>query len=482
MPMIKIDISGLMDEHYKRGDKLVGMNKLDEAIIEFKKSVEVTQRLYLPYGELGNCYNQKGNYEEAVKYYNLSIEDAPEGMTTKLLYFNKALALKKLGKYSDAIVDLKEVLRQDPKESNAWTLKSNCHRARREYEEAVISIDKALEINPKNLLARQNKAAILNIKGDEETAQKILNESLSIEPIDFQSWTIKGEQLIALGNFKEAKKSYDEAVKISSGHPYAYQLSEKCKQKQQQYKDIRKKLPQNSAEWNSRGIKLYQIGVYTEALGCFKSALRSDSNNINILMNKASTLRALKKYRAALNDTENLIRKNPKDATAWNIKGELLFVLEQYDKALKSYEKALEINPNLTIAQKNKEATLKLLNLNGSSLGSLGNNQGAVDKKNRTVENVSQNRLKKKKKKVSDKDISRALDKVFEDSLYNYLENQGAAFTIKALEKRLESFIEDLNERKYGRENLEKTLNKLRTQGLINSSLHDKETHYFVRK
>lgn len=75
-----------------------------------------------------------------------------------------------------------------------------------------------------------------------------------------------------------------------------------------------------------------------------------------------------------------------------------------------------------------------------------------------------------------------ALRKVFVDSLYNYLEDQGAAFTIRALEKRLKDIIEDPNEREYGRINLEQGLNKLRAQGRINSVQHNGETHYFIPK
>ena len=514
----------MVDEHFKRGREFARYNQLDKAIVEFKKSLEVGSYLYFTYEQLGYCYKKKGQYEfavkyyklaleefsealisdkihfeigccysekgeneEAVKYFNLAIKKAPKDVRTRDYYFNRALALKKLGKYDEAILDLKEVLKQDPKMSNAWTLKCNCHRAKREYEEAIKSLDKALEINPKNLLARRNKATILNIQGDEVKAQEILNKSLSIEPTDFQSWGIKGEQLMGSGNFEEALKCFNEAVKLSSGHPYDIQLREKCIQNQKQYKDIRKSLPQNSKGWNSRGVKLFSIGVCIEALGCFEEALRLEPDNYDFLMNKALTQKALARYRAALDGIEKLIRKKPNDALAWNDKGNIWFSLEQYDKAFNSYEKALEIDPNLTIAQNNKEAASKHLRLKDNILGAKGNDQNAVDTYNRTSENDSQKQLAREnyareKKKVSlDKEIL-ALTKAFGESLYNYLENQGAAFTIKALEKRLDSFIEDLNERKYGRENLEHILNKLRAHGRINSAQHNGETHYFVQK
>jgi len=90
-------------------------------------------------------------------------------------------------------------------------------------------------------------------------------------------------------------------------------------------------------------------------------------------------------------------------------------------------------------------------------------------------------KFEKEKKTRPDKNML-ALKDAFGDSLCKYLEYQGAAFTIKALEKRLESFIIDPNEREYGRENLEQVLNRLRSHGRINSKQHDGETHYFIPK
>jgi tetratricopeptide (TPR) repeat protein len=350
-----------MDEHFKRGRELFLNNQYDKAIIEFKKSLEISTRFFLPYEQLGICYSEKGQYEEAVKYYELAIQDAPPAFDITMLYFNKALALKKLGKYEEAILDLKKVLEQNPMESNAWTLKSNCHRAIREYEEAVKCLDKALEIDPKNLLARKNQATLLSIQGDEKKAQEILSENLSIDPIDFQSWSIKGEQLMELGNFGEAMNCFNVAVNLSSGHPYTHQLSEKCKQNQKHYQEIRKSLPQNSMDWNDRGGKLYSIGVYIEALGCFEEALRLEPGRYEFLMNKAGTLERLGRYKKALLFMEYAIRKKPNDANLWNLKGNIWFKKEQFKNAFDCYEKALELNPNFRVAQKNKDAALKRL-------------------------------------------------------------------------------------------------------------------------
>ena len=447
MSKLKIDITGLMDDHYKKGVELVEIDQIEQAIVEFKKSVEVTKRKYLSYWALGKCYNQIGKYKDAVTFFNRVLQDIPGSVDTFEIYYFKAFALKKLGKYEEAILDLKEVVKQDPTNADAWNLKSNCHRAMGNYEEAIKSLDKALEVNPKNLLARKNKAALLIIQGKSEDAQAVLDEILKIEPIDFQSWIIKGEKLTEIGNFGYALKCFNEAVKVGSGHPYAYQMLQKCKQRQKQYQDIRNSSPHYSNGWNARGIKLHSIGVYLEALECFEEALKSEPVNYDYLMNKALVLKDLGRYNKTLDIIESLLREYPNDAILWNNKGMMFYMLEQYDNGYWSFEKALKLDPNLSEAQINKERMRKL-------------------------------QFQRGEKKVIDEQT--VLKNAFERSLCNYLETQGSAFTIRALKKRLDSFIEDPREIKFGRENLEQTLDKLKTQGRINSTQHNGEWYYLT--
>jgi len=49
---------------------------------------------------------------------------------------------------------------------------------------------------------------------------------------------------------------------------------------------------------------------------------------------------------------------DPKYALAWHNKGAALQILGKYQEATECYDKALEINPNFTMAQKNKDIIL----------------------------------------------------------------------------------------------------------------------------
>ena len=208
-----------------------------------------------------------------------------------------------------------------------------------------------------------------------------------------------------------------------------------------------------SVGYNAKYVNsLYSLGVcyselndYEKALNWFEKASKYDPSNRETVFNRALMLKKLQKFGESLVLINKLLLNEDINPNVLILKGNILSTMGNDQDAVDTYNRALEIDPHNQLARRN-----------------------CID---------LQNRLKVKIKKGLDKQIS-----TFEDSLYNYLEIQGAAFTIKALEKRLESFIEDINERKYGRENLEQILNKLRANGQINSVQHNGETHYFVPK
>ena len=363
MPVVRVDFSGILDAHYKKGLEYVKQNRLDDAIIEFEQSTIIGIRPSFAYEQLGNCYNEKGEYGKAVKYYELAIQDHAPAFISDHLLFNKSLVLKKLGRYRESIQDLEEVLKKNPKFENAWTLKSNCHKALGDYEDAIMSIDKELELNPNNLLALNNKFTLFAILGKQEKAQEIFNESLLIDPDDFQSLCIKGENLIKLGNFSEAANCFNDANELSGGHPYTSQFSQRINQKKVQYDEIRKTYPQTALEWNNRGVKLFSLGVYFEALGCFEKAISLNRDRIDFKLNKAITFSELYQFEKALEEINRIIEVKPNNANVWNQKGNIFFKKEKYHEALNCYEKAIKLDPVLEVAKKNKETTEKLINI-----------------------------------------------------------------------------------------------------------------------
>jgi tetratricopeptide (TPR) repeat protein len=78
-----------------------------------------------------------------------------------------------------------------------------------------------------------------------------------------------------------------------------------------------------------------------------------------LLINRSTTYVLLERYEKALADLNEVLNLKPNDANIWNQMGDIWFKKRNYVKALDCFEKALELNPNLAVAQKNKDDVLK---------------------------------------------------------------------------------------------------------------------------
>jgi len=93
------------------------------------------------------------------------------------------------------------------------------------------------------------------------------------------------------------------------------------KKKIEYYSKCLKLDPKNAVAWNNKGLALYDLGRYEEAIRCYDKVLEID----------------------------------PKNAVAWNNKGNTLNKLGRYEEAIRCYDKALEIYPEYEEAKINKK-------------------------------------------------------------------------------------------------------------------------------
>jgi tetratricopeptide (TPR) repeat protein len=249
------------------------------------------------------------------------------------------------------------------------------------YEEAIKWYDKALEIDPVDQYVIRSKGSALVELGRYDEAIKLYDEGLKIVPnlnmwhtwiknfrqkaiekqeaskshdaaMDFKEkpdqfttvdfWNNKGLELFHLGKYKEAIEALDKAISIN---------------------------PNNTVVWNNKGLALDNLFKYKEAIEALDKAISINPNNVDAWYNKGLTLIHLGKYKEAIKACDKAISINPNNSNAWNNKGSALIHLGKYKEAIKACDKAISINPNNTVAWNNK----------GSALENLGKHKEAIE-------------------------------------------------------------------------------------------------------
>jgi len=98
--------------------------------------------------------------------------------------------------------------------------------------------------------------------------------------------------------------------------------------------------------WNKKGIALYNLKRYEEALQCYDKAIQLEPNSTEYWSNKGLAFFKLSRYDEALPCFDKATQLEPNNAEYWSNKGLAFFKLSRYDEALTCFDKATQLEPN----------------------------------------------------------------------------------------------------------------------------------------
>lgn len=119
----------------------------------------------------GNARVSQNKLEEAITDYNKAIELAP---TATDPYLNRGTALEGLGKWDSAIVDYNHVLEIDPKDAMAYNNRGNAEAGLGKWDSAIADYRKSADMAPNFAFARANYALALYQTGQTTEALRQL--------------------------------------------------------------------------------------------------------------------------------------------------------------------------------------------------------------------------------------------------------------------------------------------------------------------
>ena len=154
------------------------LNKLSDAILDYKKVLEIDPKNISALENLGDLFQQQGNYNEALEYFNKAIEL----VSNNAYIFSKRGYLKaNLRNYNGAIQDLSKSIELDPEYPFAYASRAYVKSELEDYEGAIQDSNKAIDINKNYLIAIGNRAWYKYKINDLEGAINDSNKVLSFE-------------------------------------------------------------------------------------------------------------------------------------------------------------------------------------------------------------------------------------------------------------------------------------------------------------
>jgi len=119
----------------------------------------------------------------------------------------------------------------------------------------------------------------------------------------------------------------------------------------------------DSISYNWKGGCYSALGEHATAMQSYNRAILLSPQSLILRFNRAVAYYAAGRYQKCIEDCEYYLKKNPKNAEAWNWKGQSYYKLNDYENAVTSYTAALNIDPTSTLYLGNRATAYKSMKM-----------------------------------------------------------------------------------------------------------------------
>jgi len=264
-------------------DELIEQQKFEDAIKICMSLTETYPSSAILNINLGKCYFEIGQIEQAISSYKKATEYQPQW---ELGFALLGQIYSSQGNVDAAIEGYKKALLLNPDYAECYVHMGIALQQRGKPKEAIEAYTKALSLRPDDVDAYYNLGVILEEQGKLEEAIKSYKQALKIKPDYAEIYYNMGNAQKGKGDLDEAIKSYKQAIRINSDYAEAYNnMGVALKDKSNRdaaidsYKRALKIKPDYAAAYSNMGVALQDKGDRDAAIDSYKQAIKIDPDN-----------------------------------------------------------------------------------------------------------------------------------------------------------------------------------------------------------
>ncbi len=235
-------------------------------------------------------------------------------------------ARQKLGEFTQAVQDYREVIALEPRHADAHYYLGNTCLALGDTTGAIAAFEQAVRLRPGYLEAHINLGALLELQKNYAAAETCFRAALCLDLRNAELHYNLGNVLQSQDRLAEAVESYRQALALRPRHADTY---------------------------NNLGNALAHLERFDEAINCYQEALRLQPNLAAACNNLGNTLakqcyldQAIASYRRAL-------EINPRYAEAQTNLGNILRHQGKLAESIAGHRRAIELDPDYADAHFN---------------------------------------------------------------------------------------------------------------------------------
>ena len=329
--------------HYQEAMRLLKMERLDDAIKEMEKALEIKPDAPGILYNLGVMYMKKNDYPRATQLMEAALKHIKATGLTKInlaMYadaymgscVNLGFIYTRMGAYDEAVKILKEALKFRPNDIDANCNLANTYDAMGDSEKATEQIRKCISLDPKN-------ASMHNFAGLMYYRKKLYNAALDefktavkLAPGEKQYSYNLGLVLAALGRDDEANQAFKSAEGLKEGAEMRRTFAEQVR------KNKIKEL------YNSGHTAMESLD-YSRAIKLFEEVLKLEPDMMEAHFNLGVCYGAKHNSEKQIYHFKEAIRLKPQMSEAHYNLGLAYLGADMYQEAIDEFKQAIKLKP-----------------------------------------------------------------------------------------------------------------------------------------
>jgi len=318
----------------------------------FNKAILIDKKHIPSHINLGIALAELNQFDQSIAECDFVISNSKEVIDLSDSFTNKGQVFVRMGKVSEAIDEFDKAIAIDSTHYKSRYDKGTLLFQLEKYQEAIYEFDKAIAINPYNPECFNNKGACLVRMNRYQEAIDEFDKALMVDLENLDANFNKGKTMLTINKYQDAINEFEKAESLLN--------KELWKRNPTKRSEIGSKIDLDSFSaddviftklldtFYEKGITLFQLEKYQEAIDEFDKVLKFDKLFVNIHYFKGKSLFELNRYQEAIDEFDKDLSFKP-TAEVFFLSGVALFQLEKYQEAIDEFDKAKEIEPQLDL-------------------------------------------------------------------------------------------------------------------------------------
>jgi protein O-mannosyl-transferase len=196
---------------YCLGNTLRQKGREDEAILHYRKALEIYPAYASAHYNLGNTLLQEGRLEDAIRQFQSTLQLTPDSAAAHL---NLGIALFQEGRVDESIPHFQRAAEITPGDDKAHNDLGNALMEKGRLDEAISHFQNALQIKPDSAPAHLNLGLALFRKGRVDDAISYFRKALELTPAYPAAHCNLGDALLQKGEAAGAVSHYQKALQL----------------------------------------------------------------------------------------------------------------------------------------------------------------------------------------------------------------------------------------------------------------------------